>query len=79
MVKECDKMVMFLIVTSFELLKMLIALNCMSQRTELTYILLIFSFNMMKFSQAFSQVKWLSSEKTNILKTISVLVLRVLV
>jgi hypothetical protein len=36
-------------------------------------------FNMMKFSQAISQVKWLSGEKTNISKTISVLVLRVLV
>jgi hypothetical protein len=34
---------------------------------------------MMKFSQAISQVKWLGGEKTNILKTISVLVLRVLV
>jgi len=35
--------------------------------------------SMMKFSQAISQVKWLGGEKTNILKTISVLVLRVLV
>jgi hypothetical protein len=34
---------------------------------------------MMKFSWAISQIKWLSSEKTNILKTISVLILRVLV
>jgi hypothetical protein len=34
---------------------------------------------MMKFSQAISQVKWLSGEKTNISKTISVLILRVLV
>jgi hypothetical protein len=34
---------------------------------------------MMKFSRAISQVKWLSGEKTNVLKTISVLVLRVLV
>jgi hypothetical protein len=34
---------------------------------------------MMKFSQAISQVKWLSGEKANVLKTISVLVLRVLV
>jgi hypothetical protein len=32
-----------------------------------------------KFSQAISWVKWLSGEKTNVLKTISVLVLRVLV
>jgi hypothetical protein len=32
---------------------------------------------MMKFSQAISQVKWLSGEKTNISKTISVLVFRV--
>jgi hypothetical protein len=29
---------------------------------------------MMKFTQAISRVKWLSSEKTNISKTISVLV-----
>jgi hypothetical protein len=35
--------------------------------------------DMMKFSQAISCVKWLSGEKTNIMKTISVLVLRVLV
>jgi hypothetical protein len=34
---------------------------------------------MMKFSWAISQVKWLSSEQTNVSKTISVLVLRVLV
>jgi hypothetical protein len=34
---------------------------------------------MMKFSQADSRVKWLSGEKTNVLKTIFVLVLRVLV
>jgi hypothetical protein len=34
---------------------------------------------MMKFSRAISRVKWLSSEKTNVSKTISVLVLRVLV
>jgi hypothetical protein len=34
---------------------------------------------MMKFSQAISRVKWLSAEKTNVSKTISVLVLRVLV
>jgi hypothetical protein len=33
----------------------------------------------MKFSQAVSQVKWLNGEKTSVLKTISVLVLRVLV
>jgi hypothetical protein len=33
---------------------------------------------MMKFSQAISWVKWLSGEKTNISKTISVLILRVL-
>jgi hypothetical protein len=33
----------------------------------------------MKFSQAISQVKWLSGEQTNVSKTISVLVLRVLV
>jgi hypothetical protein len=33
---------------------------------------------MMKFSQAISQVKWLSCEKTKVLKTISVLVLGVL-
>jgi len=33
----------------------------------------------MKFSQAISWVKWLSGENTNILKTISVLILRVLV
>jgi hypothetical protein len=30
---------------------------------------------MMKFSRAISQVKWLSSEKTNASKTISVLIL----
>jgi hypothetical protein len=30
---------------------------------------------MMKFSRAISQVKWLSGEKTNVSKTISVLVL----
>jgi len=35
--------------------------------------------SMRKFSQAISWVKWLSSEKTNVLKTISVLILRVLV
>jgi hypothetical protein len=35
--------------------------------------------NMMKFSQAISWVSWLSSEKTIVLKTISVLVLRVLI
>jgi len=34
---------------------------------------------MMKFSWAISRVKWLSGEKTNVSKTISVLVLRVLV
>jgi hypothetical protein len=34
---------------------------------------------MMKFSQAISRVKWFSGEKTNVSKTISVLVLRVLV
>jgi hypothetical protein len=34
---------------------------------------------MMKFSRAISRVKWLSGEKTNVSKTISVLVLRVLV
>jgi hypothetical protein len=32
---------------------------------------------MMKLSRAISRVKWLSSEKTNVSKTISVLVLRV--
>jgi hypothetical protein len=37
------------------------------------------TFLMMKFSRAISQVKWLSSEETNGSKTISVLVLRVLV
>jgi len=35
--------------------------------------------NMMKFSWAIGWVKWLSGEKTNVSKTISVLVLRVLV
>jgi hypothetical protein len=34
---------------------------------------------MMKFSWAISRVKWLSGEKTNVSKTSSVLVLRVLV
>jgi hypothetical protein len=34
---------------------------------------------MMKFSWAIGWVKWLSGEKTNVSKTISVLVLRVLV
>jgi hypothetical protein len=34
---------------------------------------------MMKFSGAISWVKWLSGEQTNVSKTISVLVLRVLV
>jgi hypothetical protein len=34
---------------------------------------------MRKFSRAISRVKWLSSEKTNVSKTISVLVFRVLV
>jgi hypothetical protein len=34
---------------------------------------------MMKFSRAISRVTWLSGEKTNVSKTISVLVLRVLV
>jgi hypothetical protein len=33
--------------------------------------------SMMKFSRAISRVKWLSGEKTNVSKTISVLVLRV--
>jgi hypothetical protein len=33
---------------------------------------------MMQFSRAISRVKWLSGEKTNVSKTISVLVLRVL-
>jgi hypothetical protein len=32
----------------------------------------------MKFSRAISRVKWLNSEKANISKTISVLILRVL-
>jgi hypothetical protein len=35
--------------------------------------------SMMKLSRAISRVKWLSGEKTNVSKTISVLVLRVLV
>jgi hypothetical protein len=35
--------------------------------------------NLMKFSRAISRVKWLSGEQTNVSKTISVLVLRVLV
>jgi hypothetical protein len=35
--------------------------------------------SLMKFSWAISQVKWLSGEKTNVSKTISILVLRVLV
>jgi hypothetical protein len=39
---------------------------------------LLGSYLLMKFSRAISQVKWLSGEKTNILKTFSVLVLRVL-
>jgi hypothetical protein len=34
---------------------------------------------MMKFSLAISRVKWLSGEKTNVSKTISVLVFRVLI
>jgi hypothetical protein len=34
---------------------------------------------MMKFSRAIIRVKWFSSEKTNVSKTISLLVLRVLV
>jgi hypothetical protein len=34
---------------------------------------------MMKFSRAIRRVKWLSGEQTNISKTISVLVLRLLV
>jgi hypothetical protein len=34
-------------------------------------------FNMIKFSRAISRVNWLSGEKTNVSKTISVLVLRV--
>jgi hypothetical protein len=33
---------------------------------------------MMKFSRAISRVKWFSGEQTNVSKTISVLVLRVL-
>jgi hypothetical protein len=33
--------------------------------------------NLMKFSRAISWVKWLSGEKNNVLKTISVLVLMV--
>jgi len=40
----------------------------------LTYLLTY----LMKFSRAISRVKWLSREKTNVSKTISVLVLRVL-
>jgi hypothetical protein len=32
----------------------------------------------MKFSQAVGWVKWLNGEETNVLKTVSVLVLRVL-
>jgi hypothetical protein len=35
--------------------------------------------SMMNFSRAISRVKWLSGEKTNVSKTISVLALRVLV
>jgi hypothetical protein len=35
--------------------------------------------NMMEFSWAISRVKWLSGEETNVSKTISVLILRVLV
>jgi hypothetical protein len=34
---------------------------------------------MMKFSRAISRVKWLRGEKTNVSKTISVLIFRVLV
>jgi hypothetical protein len=34
---------------------------------------------MMNFSRAISKVKWLSGEKTNVLKAVSVLILRVLV
>jgi hypothetical protein len=33
----------------------------------------------MKFSQTISWVKWLNAEKTNISKSISVLILRVLI
>jgi len=40
---------------------------------------LTFFLTMMKFSQAISWVKWLSGEKTIVSKTISDLVLRVLV
>jgi hypothetical protein len=42
-------------------------------------LLLSQQLSMMKFSWAISQVKWLSGEITNVLKTISVLILRVLV
>jgi hypothetical protein len=42
-------------------------------------LLLLWQLSKMKFSWAISQVNWLSSEKTNISNTISVLILRVLV
>jgi len=45
-----------------------------------SYFLNIFNFLfLMKFSRAISRIKWLSGEKTNVWKTISVLVLRALV
>jgi hypothetical protein len=42
-------------------------------------LLLSRRLSMMKFSRAISRVKWLSGEQTNVWKTISFLVLRVLV
>jgi hypothetical protein len=49
---------------------------CLEEEEDL---LLSWGLSIMKFSQAISQVKWLNREKTNISKTISVLVLRMLI
>jgi hypothetical protein len=47
--------------------------------TRKLYSLLSRRLSMLKFSRAISRVKWLSGDKTNVSKTISVLVFRVLV
>jgi hypothetical protein len=55
--------------------------KCVCSHIHSTVVNLLLSrqLSMMKFSRAISQVKWLSGEQTNVSKTISVLVLRVLV
>jgi len=53
--------------------------NCAVEMLNSYQLFAINKYTMMKFSRPISRVKWLSGEKTNVSKTISVLVLRVLV